>query len=170
MKTNSDRTILLAWMICLGCFATILAIALFSSPVNRCCSSTECAKQHHHDSPQPITIARLTDDQLQAWYRGLNEAYFDNKLSQNVEVKWGDLTVWKDIGLTRTRADGSILITIDRATNATNKAAEMTVMHETCHVAVPVETDTNKDAYGHGDKFENCMVHLAIKGALRGIW
>lgn len=158
---GSEKTIIGALVV----FVIVcLVIVLLPTPVhkpNKCCSADACAIQHHHEK-----IARVyTDEQLQAWYDGFNEEYFSNRL-QKAEVKWDDLTAKNDMGLTERRPDGSILITLDRATNNTRKTAQWTVAHETCHVAVPAGLEFED----HGPKFQNCMVNLATHGAFADIW
>lgn len=118
---------------------------------------------HRVNNPAP-----LSDAQLQRWYDGTNEEYFANELPKNVEVKWGDLTEKGDMGYSVIRADESWLITIDRKTNPTNGQAELTEMHEICHVYLYSKGDAEFNS--HGDKFQACMLRLANQGAFKGLW
>jgi SprT-like family len=111
----------------------------------------------------------LTNVNLQAYHEGYNEKYFAGQLPSNVTVTWGDLTAQDDMGQVQQRLDGSFLIVIDRNTNQTDKQALLTMQHEECHVAVDyVEQDASLD--DHGPAFNACMLRLAERGAMKGLW
>jgi hypothetical protein len=159
--SRREKILIFFWVVVMvGC---LLDISLPVHSLNQCCSANECAIYHHHGKSADHVF---TDAQLQAWYESFNEIYFFSQLPKNVEVKWGDLTAKDYMGLTTRRLDGSILITIDRAMNPARRTAAATVAHETCHVAVPLGTEFED----HGEKFQACMVNLAVHGAFTDIW
>jgi hypothetical protein len=130
-----------------------------------CCSATECATQHHHDVPMPVDVP-LTDQQLQSWYAGFNEEYFDDKLPKDTVIAWADLTARKYMGSTVCDVLGkNCRIQIDQFTNKTPRTTRMTIAHETCHVAT-----WGQDKIDHGMYFQNCMRQMANKGAFENIW
>lgn len=112
-----------------------------------------------HKSAPPISEAKLN-----LWYQGINEEYFSSTLPKNVEVKWGDLTLLKDMGVTNRHADGSYTIVLDPKQNPNRRIAEFTEYHEICHIATPPEVDQ------HGPKFQACMLRLAQEGAFKDLW
>jgi hypothetical protein len=111
----------------------------------------------------------LTNINLQAYHEGYNEKYFDGQLPKNITVVWGNLTALDDMGLTEQRLDGSYLITIDRDTNQTDKQALLTLQHEECHIEVDyVEQVSSLD--DHGAPFNACLLRIATKGSMVGLW
>lgn len=112
--------------------------------------------------------ATMTNEKLNQWYRGYNEEYFANELPKDTTVKWGDLTLQDDIGLSELRPDGTWVIVLDRANNPSPVQARLTLLHESCHVRTWVRNMTEFET--HGDKFQACMLQLAHQGAFKELW
>lgn len=109
---------------------------------------------------------------MQAEFDEYNRKYFDNQL-ENVTVIVGDLTANTQMGLTTKRKDNSFLITIDRKTNPILKTADLTMLHEMCHVRLDGKMflavgESTLDA--HGPAHEACMLDLAKQGAMKDLW
>ncbi len=120
----------------------------------------------------PLTAAprkRMTDAQLQGWFEFYNKTLFANKLPPTV-VKWADLTFQDDMGHTlclHIDEGYRCTISIDGDTNPVPRVAEMTLIHEVCHVYV----DTTAPEFNeHGDNFQSCMLERAKEGTLRDLW
>lgn len=107
----------------------------------------------------------MSDAVLQQFYADSNEDDFLGQLPKNTHVNFGDLSVINDMGMTYKRDDGSFQIVIDRKSNPVLRQAEMTELHEECHIA------TWKEEFdAHGIKFQQCMVDKAVHGAFHDLW
>lgn len=97
---------------------------------------------------------------LQRWYDGYNEVYFNNSLPKDTIVAYGETG---HMGLT-TKNSGRYTITISYIWNPDNKEALITLQHEMCHVATYDEFET------HGPRWLKCMHNLADRGAMDALW
>lgn len=64
-------------------------------------------------------------------------------------------------------------ISIDREFNPILKTADISLLHEMCHVKLDASGEvplTVKSDVAHGEKFQNCMVSLASRGAMHDLW
>lgn len=118
-----------------------------------------------------------SDADLQQRYEVYDNAYFDGKLPHNVPVTWKDIPLTKDgrydMGITHWQrfADGSeaFSIDIDTKTNVAQVTADLTLLHEMCHVA----TDDYVHSHGedaHGPAFQACRVNLEQQDALKDLF
>ena len=104
---------------------------------------------------------------LKKYYVGYNEDYFDNTLP-DIPVVWGNLSSQNWLGVTFLKEDGTPReIVIDRYAHPYPRQALQTLQHEMCHVSLRGEPD---GVDSHGPKHEACMLRLAEKGAMHGIW
>jgi hypothetical protein len=94
------------------------------------------------------------------WYNGYNEQYFLNQLPA-ARVEWGEMG---NMGITYMGA--SPLIVISEKYNPSFREAQMTLLHEMCHVKLsPVLVFDD-----HGPEFQQCMHNLANEGAFDELW
>jgi hypothetical protein len=124
------------------------------------CTSPEQGKVSDH---KPTVAALRTE------FEEANLKYFYGSIPRNTEIVLGDLTAEEYMGLTTQRSDGSFLITIDTKTHPLEKEAELTLLHELCHVDDKV-AGASEGWDGHSDAFQACMQHLAANGALKDLW
>jgi predicted SprT family Zn-dependent metalloprotease len=97
---------------------------------------------------------RRTPDFLRTKYQELNRTFFDNQLPP-VQIDWADLTEENRLGKTYLKEDNSLVILVDRDTNARDAELEDTVGHETCHVVT-----WRQEEDPHGRRFQACMSHI----------
>ena len=97
---------------------------------------------------------RRTPDFLRTKYQELNRTLFDNQLPP-VQIDWADLTEENRVGKTYLKEDNSLVILVDRDTNARDAELEDTVGHETCHVVT-----WRQEEDPHGRRFQACMSHI----------
>jgi hypothetical protein len=110
-------------------------------------------------------------------YRLANEMYFygglpgkDTKifLEHNLRAADGE----RAMGLLE-EVEGGFRIEVDVETNATEKQAEMSLEHEMCHQYNKVNKiydGIDDEGTQHGAGFQACMVMLAQRGGMQGIW
>ena len=107
------------------------------------------------------------ETQLAQWYRWYNEELFNGKLTTNVVIRWGDLTAQKEMAETQCNLDHTACkITLDKATNITERTTQWTLIHEMCHVKVPA----GKELDAHGPLFQSCMMNIALSGGFENVW
>ena len=107
---------------------------------------------------------------LKMWYNTYNEEYFDNELP-DIPVHWGDLTSqgWLGITFFREGENGEFIpreIIIDRRGHPYPRQALSSLQHEICHVYVHAPDGLD----GHGPEWDACMLRLAVKGGMKGVW
>lgn len=100
---------------------------------------------------------------LKIWYESYNEDYFLSALPKDTVLNYGN--IWPNMGLT-THENGAYRISIDADSNKAVRVAQMTLLHEMCHVAQWGHEDMNP----HGPKFQACMHRLADEGAFDQLW
>jgi hypothetical protein len=112
--------------------------------------------------------ASPTQVQLQEDYRQYNSGWFAGDLPDNVIVKYSTAPDRPDtMGLTEVE-NNHFVIYIDPRYHAHNrKAAEVTLLHEMCHIRV---WDVTEPGDEHGAPWKACMVGLAENGAFDGLW
>jgi hypothetical protein len=118
----------------------------------------------------------LTKYDLAADFARYNKDYFYGALPENTVIAWADLSEYKDMGATERLPDGRFLIRIDPKMHAVLRQADMTLLHEMCHVKrdlhIYITVGTTKDDLldDHGDSFQSCMIDLAKRGACQNLW
>jgi len=112
-----------------------------------------------------------TTSMLAEKYRQFNEDYFLGQLPKDTVVTYGNLTQLNDMGYTWKENSGKFHITVDQETNPVERQAEMTLLHEQCHIEVEIHNlNPKQDFDAHGIEFQNCMVNLATHGAFHDLW
>lgn len=109
---------------------------------------------------QAAELCLLQDD-----YANFNRDYFLDQLPRNVNVEWANLGLQNDMGMTWVDESGIRQIRIDRKTNPVIRQAQLTLLHEMCHI----KTD-GRELDVHGIKWQACMVDLAEHGAMHDLW
>lgn len=109
---------------------------------------------------QAAELCLLQDD-----YANFNHDYFLGQLPANVNVEWANLGLQNDMGMTWVDESGIRQIRIDRKTNPVIRQAQLTLLHEMCHI----KTD-GREFDVHGIKWQACMVDLAEHGAMHDLW
>ena len=109
---------------------------------------------------QAAELCLLQDD-----YNTFNRDYFLGQLPKNANVRWTDLSLQQDMGMTWIDEAGVRQIRIDRKTNPVLRQAQLTLLHEMCHI----KTD-GRELDNHGIKWQACMVNLAEHGAMHDLW
>lgn len=120
-------------------------------------------KQHAYPRRKDIVYEQLTDKQLKRWYSFYNRTLFDSNLPGDTRVTFSDLT--EELGDTSTDADAVRHIRIDRQTNPVPRQAQLTLIHEQCHIKTE-----GQELDPHGPKFEACMLSVATLGGFKGLW
>jgi hypothetical protein len=100
-------------------------------------------------------------EDLVKWYDGYNEEYFLNQLP-SARVEWGEMG---NMGVTYEEAGGPLIV-ISEKYHPSFKEAQMTLLHEMCHVKL--RNDHYFDI--HGPPFQQCMHDLANQGAFDDLW
>jgi hypothetical protein len=113
--------------------------------------------------PAVGSTAQMTDYDLQSWYMGLNETYFNGKLPP-ADIRFANLEPENKLGWTNKTADAGFVIRIDRGWNPVSTQVIETEMHEMCHVA------TWDEVAEHGDRWQACMHRLVELGAWENLW
>jgi hypothetical protein len=127
------------------------------------CTSAPISSQDDAAGSTP-TEAKL----LQA-YKTMNERYFFNLPVSKTGISLLDLSKENEMGRITQRYDGTWLIEIDTKTNPTEKQAEMTLVHESCHQEDTVQ-GKNEGLDGHGEAFQTCMLNKAQDGIFKDLW
>jgi hypothetical protein len=105
---------------------------------------------------------------LEQKYAIFNQDYFLDQLPTKVNILWADMTnqdLKGDMGATWIDEAGVRQIRIDRKTNPVSRQAELTLLHEQCHIKV-----YGRELDMHGIKWQACMVDLAEHGAMHDLW
>lgn len=104
----------------------------------------------------------MTNKKLRYWFRRYNKKYFSNRLPE-ISVKFKDITRAKCIGQTHYECYKPVYVAIDNELKTWSDMAKMTLLHEMCHVALPLRVN-------HGPRFQDEMLRLARAGAFNGLW
>jgi SprT-like family len=124
------------------------------------------ATQHPH-AARAYWLTPKPPSQLQEDYSKFNSAWFAGNLPVNVIVEYTAAPYKLHVmGLTDV-VDGHFVIYIDPKYHADSKAADMTLLHEICHIRV---WDVAVAGNEHGAPWKACMVELAENGAFDGLW
>jgi len=113
----------------------------------------------------------LTEQQLQQFYRGFNETYFNGNLP-DIPVTYSDeiYSQFGALGMTTCHSGDKTGETCHIRLASQFKDASSTILeaelHEACHVSLEGQQDTDD----HGPKFQKCMKRLANADAFEGIW
>lgn len=132
-------------------------------------------------SDQPVRSDRMgevvvpTDNILWGEYEQYNKDYFGNTLPY-VTIEYTDIR--DENGKHDTMANvehraSSYHIRIDRQFNPILKTADISLLHEICHIRLDARGEvplTESDEVAHGPKFQACMVDLAQRGAMSDLW
>lgn len=115
------------------------------------------------------TDHRPTEGHLKADYLEYNEKYFYGGLPTSTEIKIVDLGAWDHMAEVNQDGAGKWHIRIDAYDHPTEKQADMSVIHEMCHI----EDEINKRNEGldsHSGPFQACMVRVADLGGFTILW
>jgi hypothetical protein len=109
----------------------------------------------------------MTPKQLKKYYTRCNELYFANELPKDVEVRFDVSVATKDEAQVDTmqREDGSTYeqILLSPEIKILTRYTKWSILHEMAHMSVsPYD--------GHGAKFQDEMIRLAMRGAFAKIW
>ena len=123
---------------------------------------------HHKDAKAKTSSMELMQEQLVNDFYHFNNGYFDGNLpptkisytySMNGDI--GDsLCDLDDSGIVKTNC----LIIINGYYDRSQREADLTLFHEMCHVATPIEIPD------HGPKWQACMHNLANENAFNDLW
>lgn len=119
--------------------------------------------------------ARAHSDQaLQEYYTAANDAYFNNRLPQ-VTLHWSDIPRNEkgELVLGQTLSyvgHDNFGIEIDTKTNVAGITAELSLLHEMCHVDNMIHNGGVPLVDQHGKEFQTCMKTLALEGAFQKLW
>jgi len=102
-------------------------------------------------------------------FRHFNDGYFDGKLPKTT-VHYAEVPNEEDVvGFTICDMDENgpmeCEVWVVPHYNIEPMAANLTLAHEMCHIAV-----YGKEFDDHGPKWQGCMKHLATEGAFEGSW
>lgn len=111
----------------------------------------------------------MTIKQLQATYKRFNKRWFDNRLPAEIAMSYEDMTASPNAGLCTTYQEpGSPPIHslhFDRRFQDCDTLLKFFLIHECCHIsAYP------REVIPHDQSFQNEMIILAFKGALKDLW
>ena len=107
----------------------------------------------------------MASKRLTNLYLRYNKKYFDNRLPQDVEVDWKDMSESSAIGCNATYEDSFVAhsIYIDSTIKEYTTIVKLTLLHEMCHVGLYPYSK-------HGKRFDEEMLRLAMRGAFKGLW
>ncbi len=121
----------------------------------------------------PINSADADSD-LQAWYNGYNQKYFQHELPEAGSFSPPDVIIDfrlndpDKMGVTVFGSvDGYIHMSFNPAFIKSTKTLRLTMLHEMCHIEGFVEDVHELD---HGPKWQGCMHRLANQGAFEELW
>ena len=103
-------------------------------------------------------------NKLQVYFDTANKVYFGGVLPK-AEVDWG-ATPPGIMALTYSKG-GRFFIVLDPKTNNAPRVADLTILHESCHLKNWGQVDGLDQ---HGPKFQACMKDLVMLGALDDLW
>lgn len=117
-------------------------------------------------SQSALGAAVTKDRNLDPWYRGYNQKYFNNQLPQAVVISY---TLHDDRFMALTDFDnGYFHIAFNMKYAESGKQLRSTLLHEMCHIRLSGDDDVEFDM--HGPKFQSCMLDLAKAGAFEDLW
>lgn len=105
-----------------------------------------------------------TRSALLAVYQDTNDNFFGSRLPKDTKIQLTDLP--GDMATVEETDAGQFLIRIDRRKNPILKQAEMSLIHEMCHI----DTWEDPTSHKHGEGFQVCMRRLAQQGAFNNLW
>lgn len=103
---------------------------------------------------------------LDPWYQGYNQKYFNNQLPKTVVISY-TLNDNRFMALTD-YSNGYFHITFNMKYAESDKQLHFTLLHEMCHIRLLSEQEVEFDM--HGPKFQSCMLDLAKSGAFNDLW
>ena len=112
-------------------------------------------------------ITEITVSQLSDAYRRFNEDLFYGGLpTKNIKIVPTYLpTAMGELS----GEDGQWVIRIDKESNPIQRQAEMTLIHEMCHLSDKINGE-NEGFDGHSYAWETCMENIAARGQFKDIW
>ena len=131
------------------------------------------------DQPVPMDrggeITIPTDGILYGEFVEYNKDYFDNKLPYttfeytDIIEKDGSHESMADV----VRGTSEYHVRVDKRFNPILKTADISLLHEMCHIKLDANGElplTVSNDESHGPKFQQCMVDLAVRGAMHDLW
>lgn len=110
----------------------------------------------------------MTLKQLQRTYARFNKKWFDGRLPAEIAMSFEDMKQTPNGGLCTTYQEPGLVIHtihLDRQFENCDKLLELFLLHECAHIAAYPNEKTP-----HDQAFQNEMIILAFKGALRDLW
>lgn len=111
----------------------------------------------------------MTEKALQSLYRRYNKKFFDGKLPADIPIKFVDMSATNQGGLCTTVAsEGLVLhvIYLDSTFREYDNLLKLFLLHEMVHVQIPALDGQDP----HGKEFDDGMMRLCFRGALKGLW
>lgn len=119
----------------------------------------------HHRQTVSVPSPKGDTVDLAKLYSNYNDFWFDNTLPKDMQFYWdnaeGNIAVTKGL-----LGDKAVSIHFNPYYNRAGATTEMSMLHEQCHIKLW----TDPTAALHGETFEKCMLDLATRGAMRGVW
>lgn len=120
--------------------------------------------EYHQYFDQDGSMASV--EQLNDYLRTTNDLYFYGAIPADTKVVFRDMP--DAMGMTDCK-EGHCTIYINPRKHPIWKEAEMTQLHEECHV-YNVTQNQSEGLDGHSEHFQDCMERLAAAHAFRMIW
>lgn len=121
------------------------------------------------------TRAGDTNINLNAWYDGYNQMYFQKELPEAGSFSPPDVIIDfhlddpDKMGLTVFgEQDGFIRMGLNPTYIKSTKTLRLTMLHEMCHIRLFVEDIHSMN--DHGPQWQSCMLDLAKAGAFADLW
>lgn len=112
---------------------------------------------NHKDASTLVTVTWLKET-----YDQDNTAYFQNKLPSNPRISL-DLYNNTELAISYRIEKDRPVIQFNPEYNLTRVQAELTELHEMCHISLPKGEE-------HGSRWLGCMHRLATEGAMDQLW
>lgn len=148
--------------ILLSIIAGLFATATFAAPKPK--SHLQLTPQQRQRDLDLDEMEKRWD--LTQWYLGYNHTYFQDALPNDV-VLTRDLNDDRFMAITFYDT-GQYHIQINPKYNISTKQERINLLHESCHVLLFIEQDTELD--DHGPHWQACMMRLADAGAFKDLW
>lgn len=110
----------------------------------------------------------MTIRQLHGWYKRYNKKYFDGRLPAEIAMSYEDMSASPNGGLCTTYSEPGLLIHtihLDKRFQDCDQLVKFFLIHEMAHMAAY----PNEKA-AHDQAFQDEMIKLAFRGALKDLW